>query len=256
MIGVIRISYESIQRRIRRRKLRFRIIVITMLICGAFVYLLANPVIQVKNIFVYGNNNVPADKLISMSEVNLGDNLLRLNVRRMKENIYADPHIETCKIRLLPLGNVYITVAERENAGYTVFENRYITFDKNAVAIESLDKHDEINLPLISGINIKNVTLGKVLEVADDRQIEVIKIVFDSITRNGLSDIINEVDIKNLVSIIIKTKPGVNIKLGTVENIDKKLATAKEIMEKDIIKKDLKGTLDISFNGNPVFRPE
>lgn len=249
-------SYEDIQKRIRRRKFRFRIILTMIIISGALIYLFTNPVIKVKNIIVKGNDIVPAEKIIELSDINIGENLLLMNMRKIRENIFTNPYIETCGVKRSLFGYVYITVGERKNAGYTQYNGKYITFDKNVVAIEILDKLEGINLPQISGMDIKKASPGKPIEVSDDRQINVIKIVFNSVTSNNLSDIINEVDIKNLISITVKTKYGINIKLGTVDNIDEKLSASKEIIEKDILKRDLKGTLDISFEGNPIFRPE
>jgi hypothetical protein len=83
-----------------------------------------------------------------------------------------------------------------------------------------------------------------------------LEIIFDNITNDNLSDIINGVELKSLISIIIKTKYNVNLKIGDIENIENKLERCRAIMEQDLIKKGSKGTIDVSFKGNPVFIPE
>ncbi|HBM74366.1 MAG TPA: hypothetical protein DD429_02280 [Clostridiaceae bacterium] len=218
------------------------------------IYMFTYPIIKVKNIEVSGNNIVPTDKIIALSEINKGDNMLKLNMRRIRENIYTNPYVEVCKVKRSVLGYVYITINERMNAGIAPYNGKYITFDKKGVIIEILDKSDSVNLPLISGLNIKSAMPGKLMEVSDQRQLEAVKIIFDGITTSDLSDIISGVDITNLLSILLKTNHGFNIEIGTIDNIDKKLMISKEIIEKDILKRELKGTLDVSFEGNPVFR--
>jgi cell division protein FtsQ len=254
MIGVIYITYADIQKRIRRRKIRFRIFMFIIVLSTIGIYMFTYPIIKVKSIEVSGNNIVPTDKIIALSEINKGDNMLKLNMRRIRENIYTNPYVEVCKVKRSVLGYVYITISERMNAGIAPYNGKYVTFDKKGVIIEILDKLDGINLPLISGLNIKSAMPGKLMEVSDQRQLEAVKIIFDGITTSDLSDIISGVDITNLLSIILKTNHGFNIEIGTVDNIDKKLMISKEIIEKDILKRELKGTLDVSFEGNPVFR--
>lgn len=251
---MIYITYADIQKRIRRRKIRFRIFMFIIVLSTIGIYMFTYPIIKVKNIEVSGNNIVPTDKIIALSEINKGDNMLKLNMRRIRENIYTNPYVEVCKVKRSVLGYVYITINERMNAGIAPYNGKYITFDKKGVIIEILDKSDSVNLPLISGLNIKSAMPGKLMEVPDQRQLEAVKIIFDGITTSDLSDIISGVDITNLLSILLKTNHGFNIEIGTIDNIDKKLMISKEIIEKDILKRELKGTLDVSFEGNPVFR--
>ncbi len=251
---MIYITYADIQKRIRRRKIRFRIFMFIIVLSTIGIYMFTYPIIKVKNIEVSGNNIVPTDKIIALSEINKGDNMLKLNMRRIRENIYTNPYVEVCKVKRSVLGYVYITINERMNAGIAPYNGKYITFDKKGVIIEILDKSNSVNLPLISGLNIKSAMPGKLMEVSDQRQLEAVKIIFDGITTSDLSDIISGVDITNLLSILLKTNHGFNIEIGTIDNIDKKLMISKEIIEKDILKRELKGTLDVSFEGNPVFR--
>lgn len=251
---MIDITYAEIQKRIRRRKIRFRIFLIIIVISIALLYLFTHPVIKVVKITVSGNNCVSKDKIIELSQIKIGDNLLDLNTRKIKQNIYSNPYIEECKVKRSIFGEVFILVNERQNAGVTLYNNKYITFDKNGVVIEILNDKEGINLPFISGLMIKNAQIGKTMDVEDYRQLEAIKIIFDTVKDVNFSDIINEVDVKNLLSIIIKTSYDINIKIGTIDNLDKKLSVAKGIIEQDLKKRELKGTLDVSFNGNPVFR--
>lgn len=256
MIGVVNIAYTDIQKRIKKRKKRFRVFLILLILSVLIIYVLTTPVFKVNEIIVSGNNIVPAEKIITLSGINKGDNLLKLNMGMITDNILTNPYIEACDVKRSFFGSVYISVGERENAGITRYKDKYLAMDKNGAVIEILDSTDGLNLPLISGLNIKNAVPGKVIELSDSRQLNVIKIVFDSITSCDLSDIINEVDISNLISILVKTKLDIIIKIGSVDKINDKLKIAKAIIEQDLSKKGLKGNLDLSFDGNPIFKQE
>lgn len=256
MIGVIGITYSDIQKRIKKRRRRFKIFLFMIILSLLALFILTTPVFKVNDIIVNGNNIVPTDKIISLSGVSQGDNILRLNMGQITENVLANPYVESCSINLSLLGSVYINVTERENSGIAPFQDKYVTIDKNGAVIEVLDGMEGLNLPLISGLNIKSAVPGRTIELVDSRQLDTVKAIFDGLTESGLSDAVNEADIGNMISIVLKTKYDVIIKLGTIDNIENKLITAKAIIEQDISKKGMKGTLDMSFNGNPVFRQE
>ena len=120
MIGVIYITYADIQKRIRRRKIRFRIFMFIIVLSTIGIYMFTYPIIKVKSIEVSGNNIVPTDKIIALSEINKGDNMLKLNMRRIRENIYTNPYVEVCKVKRSVLGYVYITISERMNVKITL----------------------------------------------------------------------------------------------------------------------------------------
>lgn len=249
-------AYADIQKRIKRRKIRFRFFLFLIIISISVILLFKMPIFIVKNISTGGNNIVESEMLIELSGIEIGQNLLKLNMRQIKQNIFSNPYIEKCKITRNLFGNVYINVTERQSVGVAKFESKYVTFDKKGVIIEVLDTTEGINLPLIDGMDISGAEPGKTMELADTRKLSALEAIFNNISKCGLSGIINEIDINSLLSIVLKNGQGVNIKIGTIENIDKKLMVSKAIMDEDVVKNGLKGTIDVSFNGNPVFRQE
>mgnify|MGYP002407356591 CR=1 FL=1 len=256
LTGVIFITYTDIQKRIRKRKLRFKIILIIMLISAAVVFLFEKPVLKVADISVSGNNTIEAKRIVDLSGIKIGDNLLRMNTYAIKKNILGNSYISDCKIKRNLLGSVRIMVEERKSVCIVKFENKYLILDRNGVVMDIIDRNNNIKLPMLTGLGIKSIEKNKVIDINDERQLDTLKIIFDSITRYNLSGIINEVDIKNLLSIYIKTNYNVDVLIGTTENIDNKLYQARTIIEKDLKGKGLKGTLDVSFDGNPVFKPD
>lgn len=248
-------TYEDIQKRIRKRRIRFRIFFAILLISITLVFLLSTPVLKVKGITVQGNKIVSSDRIIELSGIKTGDNLLRLNTKKISEHIKTNPYIETSKIIRSITGSVYIKVQERQSAGITNYGNKYVTMDKKGVIIEVLDKKEGVHLPLITGLDVESAVPGQKAQLKDTRKFDVMEIIFDAALSTGVSGIINEVNIENLMSVIIKTQYGIDLKVGDSSDMEEKLEKCKAIMDQELIKKDLKGTIDVSFKGNPVFRP-
>lgn len=249
-------AYAEIQKRIRRRRIRFRIYIALILISIAVIYLVRTPVLKVKKIILTGNNVISSEKYISLSGINIGDNMLTLNIGKINGNIKTNPYVESSKIRRTLTGNLYINIRERKVAGIVNYDNRYVTMDKKGVIIETLDTNKGIKVPLITGLDIKNAVSGKTVELYDGRKLSTLEILFDNISSHGISDIINEIDLKSLLSIVVKTKYGVNLKLGSIDDIGEKIEYCKAIIEQDVKQKGLKGSIDVSFKGNPVFEQE
>lgn len=246
----------DVQKRIKRRRRRFRFFFFLIIISIAIIFLFKTPVFKVRKVMVRGNNIVSGEKLIELSGVNSGDNVLKLNIRQINENILTNPYIETSKVKRNIFGEVYIDVNERQSAGVSVFGKKYVTFDIKGVIIEIMDSKEGINLPQIEGFDIKSAVPGKTMELWDGRKLDAFAIILNNITNSGLSDIIDEIELENLISIVLKTKYNINIKIGTIEDIEQKIRISKIIMDEDVCKKGLKGTIDVSFNGNPVFKQE
>lgn len=256
MIGVVSIVYSDLQKRIKRRKIRFKLFLFLIIFSLLIILLFTTPIFKVKGVVVSGNKIVAENRIIELSEIKSGDNLLKLDTDRVCESILTNPYIEEVKVKRSFLGIVYLEVTERNGTGIAAFDSKFVTIDKNGVVIEILDSRDDLNLPIIVGLNIKDAIPGKAVNLMNERQLNALKIIFNSITTSDLFGIINEVDISNLLSIMIKTNYGVNIKIGSTENVDSKLALSYAIIEQDIKKKGLRGTLDLSFDGNPIFRQE
>jgi cell division septal protein FtsQ len=252
---VIFIINVDVQRRIRRRKIRFRIFFIISLISLLGIYLFNNPVIKANRVIVNGNSIISTEKIIDLSGIKNGDNLLHLNLKQINKKLSLNPYVEKSKVRWTISGNVYIEIEERNAAAIVKYGSKYVTMDKKGVIIEILDKIDDIKLPIVNGLDIKSAVSGNIVELSDIRKLNALKIIFDSLTKCNLFDIISEIDVNNLVTIIIKSKYNIDLKIGDIDDIDNKLKRCSIIIEQDLKKKGQKGTLDVSFKGNPVFEP-
>lgn len=236
--------------------MRSRLLLTLLLICSGAIYILSTPVFKVRNIYVRGNAIVPSDKVIQLSGIKPGDNLLRLNTSKIDRRIKTNSYIGSATVKRNPVGDVYLVISERSAAGISAYGKKYVTMDKKGAIIEIIDTKDGINLPLITGLGIKNAVSGSTVAIEDDRKLKSMEEIFNSVKTAGLSDIIIEADLNDLQSIRIKTKYGIVLKIGNTDDIDRKLEACKAIMDQDLIKKGLKGTIDVSYKGNPVFRPD
>ena len=110
-------------------------------------------------------------------------------------------------------------------------------------------------LPVINGMKFDTFKVGEFLTVEDEEQFAVTTELISEIKNAGITNIVKEIDVTDLSNIRLKVKEGINVDLGSIDNIRYKVNFAKSIIE-DATKKNLKGTIEMSHKGNPVFKPE
>ncbi len=104
----------------------------------------------------------------------------------------------------------------------------------------------------VQGFEFNQSKIGKPLKAKDERAVKILN-DFGVLLKNNTSDIVfSELDLRNLLDIRIYSK-GISVKIGTSDQMEKKLNTAINILKRDELKKAKKGYVDVSYVGNPVF---
>lgn len=236
----------------RRKKIRIkRAILLFMLMTSLFVTLcLKLPYFNIKTIKVSGNKNIPEKEIISLSKVTLDNNIFYINLKYIESNILSNPYIASIKIeRKLP-STIQIIVKEREAVFYNNKNNKYFVIDKDGVLLQQRADVKEMKLIKLDGIDYEKTDIGKVSEDKDKRKIDVIRNMGNVIQNNKITSI-TSIDVSN--SVDIKLYSGnILIKIGSPDNIDKKLNKAVNILARKELQ-GAKGYIDVSFDGNPVF---
>ena len=106
----------------------------------------------------------------------------------------------------------------------------------------------------MEGINFSNPTLGGEIPLDNKKKLEDIKTLSDVIYNYNAKEEnikITMIELNNFIDIKIHCNNNVYIKIGTDDNMAEKLSKAFSIL-KDKQFKNMKGYIDVSFDGNPV----
>jgi len=243
-------SNELILRRRRKKRLQKTFLLFTLMISLFATLCLKLPYFNIKIIQVLGNKNISKSGIISLSQISIGNNIFYINLKESENNILSNPYIYSAEIiRKLP-STLQINIKEREAVFYNVKDNKNLVIDKNAVVLQQRDDIKGMKLIKLDGLDYSKVELGKTVDDADSRRIDVVKALGDIIVDNQILGI-TSIDVSN--SIDIKIYCGnILVKIGSEDDIDKKVNKAFNILERKEVKGS-KGYIDVSFEGNPVF---
>ena len=79
------------QRQVLKKQKRIKKIIkfttLLLIIIGGTVFALVSPIFNIENIEVTNNNQLTSDTVISLSEINLGQNIFKFNKKKVKEKI-------------------------------------------------------------------------------------------------------------------------------------------------------------------------
>lgn len=234
---------------------RFKYVVLLFIICIFTAFFLSSNFFQIKYLDVSGNNNVTREEIIKLSSIYYGGNIFRINKRNSMKSIFQNPYVKMIKInRVLP-NRVVIDIIERDIMAYIPYVGSYLNIDEEGMILEINPAIKHIDLPVVKGLNFETFKVGEFLKVENEEQFssttQIIKVIKDA----GMLNMVSEIDISNLSDIKLKIKEGIKANLGSIDNLDYKISFAKSIIE-DVKKRDIKGTIEMSHHGNPVFKPD
>ncbi len=108
---------------------------------------------------------------------------------------------------------------------------------------------------ILKGIEVDDATPGKNLVVKKEKTMELYQQIMEALSNNDIEGI-NEINLADSFSVSLIYQDRIEILLGSVSNLDNKLALCKEILLKqDEISPYQKGTVDLTIDKKAYFTP-
>lgn len=234
---------------------RFKYVVLLFIICIFTAFFLSSSFFQIKFIAVNGNNNVAREEVIKLSSIYYGENIFRINKKNSMKSIFQNPYVKMIKIRRVIPSKVVIDIIEREIMAYVPYVGSYLNIDEEGMILEINPAIKRTDLPVVKGLKFNTFKVGEHLNIESKEQFTATTSLIKEIKNSGMLNIVSEIDVSDLSNIRLKIKEGIKANLGGTDNLNYKINFARSIVE-DIKKQNLKGTIELSHKGNPVFTPE
>lgn len=234
---------------------------ISIFVIIALVYVLYSPFFDIQNIKVEGQNKLSREYIINLSEVQLGQNILKLNISQIERNLKREPYIETIKVKREFPNGICISVVERKPIGIISYMGSYILVDKNGIALELISKTKDYYLPEIKGIKLEKVTFGKSLLRENMEGLKVGLNILTLLNKDDLFFRIEYVNVEDPQNLILCVDKRIEVNLGSVskltdEGLHWRFDVLKGILESGKIPKDQRGIIYIGDRDeNPRFVP-
>ena len=239
----------------KKKKIKriIKTIILLALIIGGFCFALISPIFNVTEINVTGNEQISSDTIISLSQLEIGQNLYRFNRIKVSNEIKTNAYIENVKIQRKIPNKIEITIEERKRDYNVEFLNGYAYINNQGYILEIAEQ--KLELPVIKGISTpqEQIVEGNRLDDEDLEKLETVIQIMNICKNYDLDTKISSIDITNKSNYIINMdEEKKTIQLGNDSNLRNKILYVPAILTEN---KEKEGTIYLNGDINGDFKP-
>ena len=239
----------------KKKKIKriIKTIILLALIIGGFCFALISPIFNVTEINVTGNEQISSDTIISLSQLEIGQNLFRFNRIKVSNEIKTNAYIENVKIQRKIPNKIEITIEERKRDYNVEFLNGYAYINNQGYILEIAEQ--KLELPVIKGISTpqEQIVEGNRLNDEDLEKLETVIQIMNICKNYDLDTKISSIDITNKSNYIINMdEEKKTIQLGNDSNLRNKILYVPAILTEN---KEKEGTIYLNGDINGDFKP-
>lgn len=241
---------KNILRRKRARNKLIGMIIkwtfLTVSLIIATIYFMLSPLFNISEIKVTGNEKITENQIISLSGIQLGDNIYKTNKKEVVSKIKQNAYIENIDLKRNLPNKIELNVEERKATYMLEFSNSYVYINNQGYILEiSQEKiYGQIIVGFTTGTD--QIYEGNRLCNEDLEKLDMVLKIMDSANRNNVSTLITKIDIYNKTDYkLILEDENKTAHLGDASNISTRILYLKSILEHE---KGKKG--EIFINGD------
>lgn len=209
-------------------------------------------VFNIKEINVTNNNKVQTQEIVSLSGLNIGENMLKTSKRKIKNNLKQNPYVEDVKVHRRISGKVNIEIQERIPTYMIKFANAYAYINNQGYILEVTE--NPLEIPIIEGILTleENIKAGNRLETEDLLKMQDVIKIMESAKLNYMDSIITSINISDSNNYVLRIdSEGKTIQFGDTMDSNIKFLKVKEVIEGQ---KNIEGEIYFQDKEKTVFR--
>ena len=248
------INKKKMSRRRKLKKNMLSVLLAVVVMCVGLV-LVFSLFFKINTITISGDK-VYSDKMVAdKSGIEMGENLFKVNEEKLAEKLSKDlPYIKGVTVeRKLPDTIIINVEAAKEVAAITT-KKGFVLLDETG---KVLDKNASIlkeNVAVINNVKLKEYIEGEKVVLTDEKKTETLIKLFEAI-KNADMQLLTEIDLKNVNDIKIKYDDRITFAVGSLTNIETKLARGVAALEKENeINAYSEGTLDLKTEPYVYFK--
>lgn len=216
-------------------------IAITIMI-ATFATLSCTILFKIKNINIIGISDERVSEIQEILNKDKGKNLLLYNTSKCKDCLVKSiPYVDNISIIKNFPYNLLVNITNAEKIGVIKNDDKFIIISQSGNEVYEIDNNDE-DLPIISGLSKNGISpeSDNINNIKRNNFLELLRALKEHNINN-----ITGYDISLITDISFEYDKRIKVNIGTIDDIDYKLATAKNILEEKI---DISnhGTLDVS----------
>lgn len=206
--------------------------ILSTLLIGTIIFVMTTPIFNITNINIIGNEKIANEEIIYLSEIKIGENIYKLNLKNTKKKVKSNAYIESVEIKRKLPNIINITIKERKPKYMLQCGNEMAYISSQGYILET--SQEMLKLPTILGYKTtsEQIKPGNRLNEEDLNKLEKVIRLMDSANANGIADLITKINIENKEDfVIILEDKNITVYLGDMEKeVNEKIRYLKEIL--------------------------
>lgn len=247
---------QEIQKKKRRAILKLvKWTTLILILIGGIIYFLLSPFFNVKSIEVEGNQKLTQEELISLSEIELENNIFKIKKGETQKNIKQNAYVENVKVKRKLPNSVQIKIIERKPTYMIAFANAYVYINNQGYFLEVSKK--KIDMPIITGFSTpeEEIYEGNRFCLEDLQKLDQVLQIMKIAESNELDNLISKINILDKQNYILELKKEKKtVYMGDTSNLSTKMLYIKSILEQN---KNIEGEIFVNTdlnNKGAIFR--
>ncbi len=242
----------------KSKKLIIAIFTIIVLITGITIFALTTPIFNITNIEVQGNEKLEPETIISLSEIQKGENLFAIKKSKVISSIKENKYVNSVKIKRKLPDTIILSIEERKVKYQINLINSFAYIDQNGYILENSTVKAEV--PVLIGFEInENEMLNKErLGENDLIKLNDMYKIMEAAKEIEIDNLITEINTENKEDyLLILESKNKRIYIGDTSNLTNKMLYIQKIIEKEEGKSGIifiNGDLSAGFK--PYFRED
>ena len=221
-------------------------VLIITIVVGGLLALMLSPLFKIEKITVEVNSRLSAEDIISLSQIENGQNLFLVNNNNAIKNIKTNPYIEKIKINKKLPDHIQIVVKERKATYSLKCNETYMYINNQGYILEEAETANGLPEIISYKTSIDDMKVGNRLSIEDLETLGTILKIMELANSNEIGNLITSIDIGAKNDIILNLdSEGKIVHLGNSSDIDTKMMYIKVILDEE---KGVNGEIIIDGN--------
>ncbi|MBR0141682.1 MAG: FtsQ-type POTRA domain-containing protein [Ruminococcus sp.] len=237
----------------RKRRMSGYVLAVILLVITVGVSLCFTFMFNINEIVLSGESDTyDANKILSVSEINIGDNLFRINVEETEAKMHEElPNLESIEIKKKFPASISIHVTRC----IPMYNIRYqggvlIVSEKGKILENSVT--GRVGLASVQGFEPKEMTVGRNVSSINEEKNAAFNVMLENFVKCEEAGI-TEIDMSDENNVRLTYQNGILLKIGDCDDMEYKLDLASSVMEESTVK-GKKGLMQIIGSNQCSFR--
>ena len=233
----------------------FKYIFLTICVIGLIVAAMMSPLFDIKEINIEGNEKLTNEEILSLSQMNIGENTFRTSTIKAKNNIMENAYVESVDIKRVLPDKILISVTERKATYMIEYGSGFVYINNQGYILEISE--EKLEVPILQGAetSTEEFKVGNRICANDLEKMTTVIKIMEIAQNNDISNLITRIDIENKQNykIIFEGEQKVAY-IGDNTDLNTKILCVKSIVDRE---KGISGEIFVNMDlktGYPTFR--